>query len=60
MMVAVVNRVIGGYIRGVLTLAALVGFLVGAGLAAIGVPYAVLLGLLAFFMEFVPVLGVFI
>jgi predicted PurR-regulated permease PerM len=60
MMVAVVNRVIGGYIRGVLTLALLIGFLVAVGLTAIGVPYAVLLGLLAFFMEFVPVLGVFI
>jgi predicted PurR-regulated permease PerM len=59
-LVAVVNRVIGGYIRGVLTLALLVGFLVGAGLALLGLPYAVLLGVLAFFMEFVPILGVFI
>jgi predicted PurR-regulated permease PerM len=59
-LITVVNRVIGGYIRGVLTLAALVGALVGLGLAALGVPYAVLLGVLAFFMEFVPILGVFI
>jgi predicted PurR-regulated permease PerM len=59
-LVSIVNRVIGGYIRGVLVLAVLVGFLVGAGLAVIGVPYPVLLGVLAFFMEFVPVLGVFI
>jgi predicted PurR-regulated permease PerM len=44
----------------VLTLALLIGVLVGAGLAMLGVPYAVLLGVLAFFMEFVPVLGVFI
>jgi predicted PurR-regulated permease PerM len=56
----VVNRVVGGYIRGVLTLALLIGVLVGLGLAILGVPYAVLLGVLAFFMEFVPVLGVFI
>jgi predicted PurR-regulated permease PerM len=41
-------------------LALLIGVLVGAGLAVLGVPYAVLLGVLAFFMEFVPVLGVFI
>jgi predicted PurR-regulated permease PerM len=34
--------------------------MVSAGLAALGVPYAILLGVLAFFMEFVPVLGVFI
>jgi predicted PurR-regulated permease PerM len=59
-LVTVVNRVIGGYIRGVLSLALLIGALVGVGLAAVGVPYAVLLGVLAFFMEFVPVLGVFI
>jgi predicted PurR-regulated permease PerM len=59
-LITVVNRVIGGYIRGVLTLATLVGAMVGLGLAALGVPYGVLLGVLAFFMEFVPILGVFI
>jgi predicted PurR-regulated permease PerM len=59
-MIAIVNRVIGGYVRGVLTLALLVGVLVGVGLAVLGVPYAALLGVLGFFMEFVPVLGVFI
>jgi predicted PurR-regulated permease PerM len=59
-LISVVNRVVGGYIRGVLTLALLIGALVGVGLAILGVPYAVLLGVLAFFMEFVPVLGVFI
>jgi predicted PurR-regulated permease PerM len=60
LLVAVVNRVVGGYIRGVLTLATLIGVMVGVGLALLGVPYAVLLGVLAFFMEFVPILGVFI
>jgi predicted PurR-regulated permease PerM len=59
-LVTVVNQVVGGYVRGVLTLAILVGVLVGGGLAVLGVSYAVLLGVLAFFMEFVPVLGVFI
>jgi predicted PurR-regulated permease PerM len=59
-LVAITNRVVGGYIRGVVILATLVGFLVGAGMAVLGVPYAVLLGVLAFFMEFIPVLGVFI
>jgi predicted PurR-regulated permease PerM len=59
-LIAVVNRVVGGYIRGVLTLALLIGAMVALGLQLIGVPYAVLLGVLAFFMEFVPVLGVFI
>jgi predicted PurR-regulated permease PerM len=60
LLVAVTSRVIGGYIRGVLVLALLIGVLVGAGLAVLGVPYAVLLGVLAVFMEFVPILGVFI
>jgi predicted PurR-regulated permease PerM len=59
-LVNVVNQVVGGYVRGVLTLAVLIGVLVGVGLAVLGVSYAVLLGVLAFFMEFVPVLGVFI
>jgi predicted PurR-regulated permease PerM len=59
-LVAITNRVVGGYIRGVVILATLVGFMVGAGMAVLGVPYAVLLGVLAFFMEFIPVLGVFI
>lgn len=57
---AIVNQVVGGYIRGALTLAALIGFLVGAGMLVLQVPYAVLLGILAFFMEFVPVVGVLI
>lgn len=59
-LVLIVNRVVGGYVRGVLALALLVGVMVGVGMAVLGVPYAVLLGLLAFFMEFVPILGVFI
>src|ERR687885_2252637 len=54
LLVVVVTRVVGGYIRGVLLLALLIGVLVGLGLALLGVPYAVLLGVLAFFMEFVP------
>lgn len=55
-----VNRVIGGYVRGTLTLATLIGLLVGIGMALLGVKYAVLLGVLAFFMEFVPVVGVLV
>jgi predicted PurR-regulated permease PerM len=60
LLVAIVNQVVGGYIRGALTMAALIGFLVGAGMLILQVPYAVLLGILAFFMEFVPVVGVLI
>ena len=54
------NRVIGGYIRGQLTLSTLVGVLVGVSMYALAIPYAILLGLLAFVLEFIPFLGVLI
>ncbi|MCC6177990.1 MAG: AI-2E family transporter [Chloroflexi bacterium] len=60
LLVAVINRVVGGYVRGIVTLAALIGVLVGAGLTVLGVPYAMLLGVLAFFMTFVPIVGTII
>jgi predicted PurR-regulated permease PerM len=56
----VITRIVGGYIRGTLTLALLIGFMVGIGMLILGVPYAVLLGVLAFIMEFIPVIGVLI
>lgn len=55
-----INRVIGGYIRGQLTLSALIGVLVGASMAVLAIPYAILLGFLAFVLEFIPFLGVLI
>lgn len=51
------QRIMGGYIRGQLTLSALIGLLVGIGMTLFGVPYAVLLGVMAFVLEFIPVLG---
>jgi predicted PurR-regulated permease PerM len=60
LLIAIVNQVVGGYVRGTLTMALLVGVLVGAGMGVLQVRYALLLGILAFFMEFVPVLGVII
>jgi predicted PurR-regulated permease PerM len=58
--ISIVNRVVGGYVRGTLTMALFIGTLVGLGMQVLGVPYAVMLGVLAFFMEFIPVIGVFI
>jgi predicted PurR-regulated permease PerM len=52
------NRVLGGYIRGQVTLALLIGLLVGLGMQILQLPYAVLLGVLAFVLEFIPFLGV--
>ncbi len=60
LLIAIVNQVVGGYIRGTLTLATLIGVLVGSGMLVLHVPYAVLLGVLAFFMEFIPLVGVLI
>ena len=54
------ERVVGGYIRGQLALATLIGLLVGLGMGVLRVPYAVLLGVIAFVLEFIPILGVFI
>ena len=56
----IVNQVVGGYVRGTLTMAIFVGVLVGAGMGVLGVPYAALLGVVAFFMAFVPVVGTLI
>jgi predicted PurR-regulated permease PerM len=60
LLIAIVNQVVGGYIRGTLTMATLIGVLVGGGMLVLQVPYAILLGVLAFFMEFVPIVGVII
>jgi predicted PurR-regulated permease PerM len=59
-LVGIVNQVVGGYVRGTLILATMIGVLVGVGMALLHVRYALLLGILAFFMEFVPVLGVMV
>ena len=57
LLLATVQRVIGGYLRGQLILSTLIGTLVGGGMYLLHVPYAVLLGLLAFLLEFIPTLG---
>jgi predicted PurR-regulated permease PerM len=51
------QRVIGGYIRGQLLLATAISLLTGLGMALLGVPYAVFLAVLAFLLEFVPIVG---
>ena len=54
------EHVVGGYIRGQFTLSFLIGLLVGLGMALLQVPHPILLGVLAFFLAFIPVLGTFI
>ena len=52
------DRAVGGYIRGQLLVAVLVGLVVGVGLALIGVPMAAALGFIAGVFNLVPYLGV--
>lgn len=54
------QRIVGGYIRGQLLLCALIGVLVGGVTYAFGVPYALLLGVLAFVLESIPIIGTLI
>jgi predicted PurR-regulated permease PerM len=52
-----VSRVLGGYLRGQLTLAAIVGIAAGVGTGLMGLPYAVVLGVLAGLFELIPMFG---
>jgi len=55
--VDIFQRVVGGYIRGQILLCTVIGIIVGVGLFAIQFPFAVLMGVLTFITEFIPVLG---
>jgi predicted PurR-regulated permease PerM len=50
-------RVVGGYLRGQLTMAVTLGVVVGVGLQLLGVPYALVLAVLAGILELVPMFG---
>jgi predicted PurR-regulated permease PerM len=52
-----VSRVLGGYLRGQLILGAVIGLATGIGMALLGLPYAVVLGVLAGLFELVPMFG---
>lgn len=52
------NRVVGNYIRGQLTLAAIIGVLSGVGCYVFGLGnYALVIGVLAFLFETIPMVG---
>jgi predicted PurR-regulated permease PerM len=55
-----INQAVGGYVRGQLIVSALVGILVGLGLAILGIPLALALGFLSAIFNIVPYLGVVI
>lgn len=54
------ERIVGAYIRGQLLLAVIIGVLVGIGMLILQVPYAILLGVLAFICSFIPIIGTFV
>ncbi len=51
------DGVLGGYIRGQITLSILAGILGGGGAELLGVPYPLLIGLMTALLELVPVIG---
>lgn len=52
------GRAVGGYFRGQLTVALIMGVIIGVGLSVLGVPSALAIGFLAAILNVVPYLGV--
>ncbi len=52
-----VSRVLGGYLRGQFTISLVTGVIVTIGLSIIGVPYSLVIGLLALILNFIPWIG---
>ncbi|MDF2502249.1 MAG: tqsA 2 [Anaerosporomusa subterranea] len=55
-----INKVLNGVIRGQVTIAVIVGFLVSVGLTILDVRFALLIGLLAGALDVIPYFGAFI
>ena len=55
-----IDRAFGGYFRGLFIVGAIAGVLTGLVLWWLGVPYAILLGLIVFVSNFIPVIGGYI
>jgi len=54
------NATLAAYVRAQLLACVVVGVLCGLGFAVLGIPYAVLLGVLAAILEFIPLVGPFL
>jgi len=54
---AAFTKVVGGYLRGQLLMALTIGVAAGAGCAVLGVPYPLVIGLLAGLFELMPMIG---
>ncbi len=55
-----IDKIFGNYIRGFLTVSLINGTIITTGLTLVGVPYAVVLGLLSALLNFIPYFGVII
>jgi len=55
-----INQMVGGYLKGQTIASLTTGALVTIGLAIIGVPYALVLGLVTFVFNYVPYVGPFV
>ena len=58
-LIGTVNRVVGGYLKGQTIVSLITGTLATIGLAIIGVPYALVLGIITFFLNYIPYAGPF-
>jgi predicted PurR-regulated permease PerM len=56
----ILQRVVGGYIRGQIIMSTCMGVMQFIGMTILGVPYAPLIGVLAFVLEFIPDIGTII
>ncbi len=56
----IVMRVLAGFVRGQIIVAAIFGVLVGVGMTLLGVPFGLLLGVQAAFFELLPTVGPFL
>ncbi len=56
----ILQRVVGGYIRGQIIMSSCMGVMQFIGMSILGVPYAPLIGMLAFILEFIPDIGTII
>jgi predicted PurR-regulated permease PerM len=55
-----IEKSLGGYIRGQVILAVIVTAIISIGAMIIGVPYVILLAVIVFICEFIPIIGAYI
>lgn len=56
-LIRTVVRVVGGYLRGQTVASLVTGLIAGVGLAIVGVPYALVLGIITFVFNYIPYVG---